>query len=119
MPGYFTDGVVDVELGQHVWAADSTLRNNIGLCAWCDYASLMDSGGGIMTLEVGGQRCRDNRGDAEMYMFELFSALATSGAGTLGIQDMRGYQAVYNHSVCVGATAVSYTHLTLPTTPYV
>jgi len=104
MPGYFTDGVVDVELGQHVWAADSTLRNNVNLCAWCHYASLMDSGGGILTLEVGGQRCRANRGDAERYMFELFAALATSGAGTLGIEDERGYRAVYRYAACVGAT---------------
>ena len=105
MPGYFTDGTVDVELGQHVFVTPSAERRSVILDTHCAPASVMDSGGGTLALEVTGQRVRANLGDAERWAYELLLALAASESGTLGVEDERGNRATFADAVCVGASA--------------
>ena len=110
MPGgYFNDGNgTHVELGEHAFATATAYRRNVirepYATPYGGAARVMDSGGGILDVEATGQRVRANMGDAERYIYELFRALAFSGAGDLGVEDNRIFRQVYGDSVCVGAT---------------
>ncbi len=106
MPGgYFNDGNgTDVELGQHAFATPTAYRRNVVREPYGLPARVMDGGGGGLDMEVTGQRVRENLGDAERYIYELFRALAASGPGELGVEDNRIFRQVFGDSVCVGAT---------------
>ena len=99
--GYFDDGTVNVELGEHVFVTPTGARRNVVLEPHDDPAVVLDSGGGAFDLEVTGQRVRDNLGDAERYIYELLLALATSEPGDLAHENNRGYRSVFGDSVCV------------------
>jgi len=105
MPGgYFNDGNGTlVELGEHAFATPTAFRRNIVHEPYGLPARVLDSGGGILDIEVTGQRVRSNLGDAERYIYELFSALAASGPGDLGVEDNRLFRQVFGDSICVGA----------------
>ena len=100
--GYFNDGTVNVEIGEHVFVMPSIPRRNIILEPHGDPATVLDSGGGILDLEVAGQRVRDNLGDAERYIYELLLGLAESDPGDLAHEDNRGHRSVMGDSVCIG-----------------
>jgi len=100
--GYFNDGTVDVEIGEHVFMTASIPRRNVVLEPHDDPAVVLDSGGGILDLEVAGQRVRDNLGDAERYIYELLLGLAVSDPGDLAHEDNRGHRSVFGDSVCLG-----------------
>lgn len=102
--GYFNDGTVSVEIGEHAFATPTPARRNILLECYFQPAFIHDSGGGVMDVQVTGQRLRANCGDAERYIYELFCALARSGAGDLGVEDNRGFRAVFGDSICVSAS---------------
>ena len=59
--GYFNDGTVNIELGAHVFALPAGARRNLTLEAPSQPAAVLDSGGGVLSLEVTGQRARANR----------------------------------------------------------
>ena len=101
--GYFNDGTVNIELGEHVFATPLGNRRNVVLEPHDAAAVVLDSGGGMLDIEVTGQRVRDNLGDAEAYIYNLFLALATSEPGYLGCEDNRGYRYVFRDAVCVSA----------------
>jgi len=109
--GYFNDGALNVELGAHAFATPGSQRRNLLLDTTAGAghsasgkARVLDSGGGVLSLSVTGQRNRANLGDCEKYIYEVFAALATSGAGTLGCEDIRGHQSTFGNSVCVSAS---------------
>jgi hypothetical protein len=103
--GYFDDGTVQVALGAHVFVTPGLRRNNLLLTPLCAPALALANGGGVLRLTVTGQALRQNLGDAERYAVELLRALATSGAGALGVEDGAGRRAVFASSVCTGAAA--------------
>ncbi len=100
--GYFNDGMVNIELGAHVFATPSGLRVNVAPEPHDEAARIHDSGGGILELEVTAQRVRANLGDAERYIYEHLHTLATSDPGDLGFEDNRGNRHVFGDSVCAG-----------------
>ncbi len=100
--GYFDDGTVHVELGAHVFATPGGRRRIVRLQPHSRPGAVLDSGGGVLELEVTGQRLRANLGDAERYIYEQLRALATSDPGELGFEDNRGYRHVFGDSVCLG-----------------
>ena len=100
--GYFNDGTLSLELGQHVFVSPTARRRNTVLMPYDEAASVLASGGGVLELKATGQRLRANLGDAERYVYEMLAALATSGAGDLAFQDNRGHQHVFSRAVCVG-----------------
>ena len=102
--GYFNDGTVDIELGEHVFASPSARRRIVTLDPHSAPAAVLDSGGGILDLEVTAQRLRENLGDAERYVYEILRALATSEPGDLGFEDNRGHRHVFGDSVCIGGS---------------
>jgi len=99
--GYFNDGTVNVELGEHVFVTPTGARRNVALEPHDDPAVVLDSGGGTFELQVTGQRVRDNLGDAERYIYQLLLALATSEPGDLAHENNRGYRSVFGDSACV------------------
>ncbi|MFW6189036.1 MAG: hypothetical protein ACOC7T_01265 [Planctomycetota bacterium] len=102
MPGgYFDDGTVHIELGEHAFATPSAGRQVLRLTG--AGARLYAHGGGLLSVAVTGQRLRDNLGDAERYVYETFRALAGAGPGVLGVADGEGRRATFGESVCVGA----------------
>ncbi len=101
--GYFDDGRIHVELGAHVFVTPSARRRNVVLAPHAHAATVLDSGGGVLSLRVTAQRVRASLGDAERYIFNLFHALACSGPGTLAFQDNLGNPAAIADSVCVAA----------------
>ena len=103
--GYFDDGTVQVALGAHVFATPAARRSNLLMTPFCSPALALHVGGGVLELTVTGQAVRDNLGDAERYAAELLRALATSGPGTLGVEDDLGRRAAFASSVCTGAVA--------------
>lgn len=104
MPGgYFDDGQMQVELGAHAFATPSAARSNLLLAPHGVPAAAMEDGGGVLHLAVTSQALRENLGDAERYVVELFRALATSGPGTLGVEDNLARRATFGRSVCAGA----------------
>lgn len=103
--GYFLDGAVSVEIGEHAFLTPSPDRRNVVLVPHDRAATLLDSGGGTVRLEVTGQRLRANLGDAERYAVELFVALAGSGPGNIGVEDQLGNRAAFAQAVCTGASA--------------
>ena len=105
MSGYFTDGTISVELGEYVFATPATQRPIAQLDPPGLPASLLDAGGGVVEVNVTAQRLRANLGDAERYGFELLQALATSGAGELGIEDARGNRYTLSDAACVSGSA--------------
>jgi hypothetical protein len=105
MGGYFTDGEVNIELGEHVFATPSVRRSSSILVPHGRPGVLLDRGGGVIELQVTGQRLRYSLGDAERYVYELFRSLALSGAGDVGIEDELGNRTVLGGCLCVGATA--------------
>jgi hypothetical protein len=105
MAGYFNDGTVDVELGEHVFATPGESRDVVSMALPGAGAVLLPSGGGMLDLEVTGQRLHDNLGDAERYTYELLLALADSDPGELGVEDSRGEQATFDQAVCLGGVA--------------
>jgi len=100
--GYFRDGVVNVEIGEHAFATPPLERRNVLLDPHAQPASVHDSGGGMIALDVTGQRVRANLGDAERYVYELFAALAESAPGALGTEDQLGNRATFAQAVCTG-----------------
>ena len=104
--GYFNDGTVNIELGEHVFVTPFGRRRNVILELHDDPASVLASGGGALELDVRAQRVRDNLGDAERYIYEYLHSLATSDPGDLGHEDNRGHHSVFGDSVCVGAEGV-------------
>ena len=68
--GYFNDGIVDMELGAHVFGTPTVYRRNLRLTPHDESAAIFDSGGGMIELQVTGQRDRANLGDAERYIYE-------------------------------------------------
>ena len=106
--GYFRAGPpyggVNIELGAHVFALPAGARRNLTLEAPYQPAAVLDSGGGVLSLEVTGQRVRANLGDAERYIYETLRTLALSDPGDLGFVDGRGHQHVYGQSVCVSGS---------------
>jgi len=105
MGGYFTDGTVNVELGEHVFATPGESRDVVSLALPEIGAVLLPSGGGMLDLEVTAQRLRDNLGDAERYAYELLLALSGSDPGALGIEDARSERATFGEAVCLGGVA--------------
>ncbi|MCK4284469.1 MAG: hypothetical protein KAX44_09150, partial [Candidatus Brocadiae bacterium] len=101
--GYFNDGVVDMELGAHVFGTPTVYRRNLRLTPHGESAAILDSGGGVIELRLTGQRLRANLGDAERYIYEHLRALARRGPGTVGFEDNRGQRTTFGGSVCVGA----------------
>ena len=101
--GYFDDGNILIELGAHAFATPSGRRRNVSITPPNLHATILDSGGGVVELQVTGQRLRTNLGDAERYVYETFRALAGSGPGTLAVQDNRGHWAQFFNCVCTGA----------------
>ncbi len=101
--GYFDDGRIHVELGAHVFVTPSARRRNVVLAPHAHAATVLDSGGGVLSLRVTAQRVRASLGDAERYIFDLFHALACSDPGTLAFQDNLGNPAAIADSVCVAA----------------
>ena len=99
--GYFNDGAVNVELGAHAFATPAGSRRNVRLDPHGRTAVVLDSGGGILSLQVTGQRLRANLGDAERYIYEMLAALASSAPGTLGIEDQLGRRATFAQAVCM------------------
>ncbi len=102
--GYFNDGTVNIELGEHVFVTPTGGRRNVVLEPHDAAAVVLASGGGTLDLEVVGQRVRDNLGDAEAYIYNIFLALATSDAGDLAHEDNRGHRSVFGDSICVSGT---------------
>jgi hypothetical protein len=105
MGGYFTDGEVHVELGEHVFLTPVARRSNALLAPPGRPGVVLDGGGGVVELTVTGQCLRHNLGDAERYAYGLFRALALSGAGDLGVEDELGSRAVFGDCLCTEATA--------------
>jgi hypothetical protein len=103
--GYFDDGIVSREIGEHAFATPSPARRNIILDPHGQAATVHDSGGGVISLDVTGQRLRENLGDAERYAYDLFVALALTDPGDLGVEDQLGHQATFAQAVCTGAAA--------------
>jgi hypothetical protein len=103
MPGYFDDGTVQVELGEHAFATPAPERRNVILEAHDRPAEVLDSGGGMMGVQVTGQRLRANLGDAERYIYELLVSLALAEPGDLGLEDSQGNRSTFGEAVCVGA----------------
>ena len=101
--GYFRDGTVNVELGEHVFVTPLARRRNVVLEPHDRAAVVLDSGGGILELEVTGQRVREDLGDAERYIYEILADLAASDPGDLGHEDNRGHRSVFGDSVCTSA----------------
>lgn len=99
--GYFNDGVVDIELGEHVFALPTARRRNVAVRLYEDPAAVHDSGGGILHLEMTVQRDRANLGDAEAYIYNQLVALAESDAGDFGYEDNRGHRHVFGDVVCL------------------
>ncbi len=104
--GYFNDGTVDIELGEHVFALPSARRRIVRLDPHSEPAAVLDSGGGILELEVTAQRLRTNLGDAERYIYEQLLALSDSGPGELAYEDNRGHRHVFGDAVCTGGSGV-------------
>jgi len=103
--GYFNDGTLNIEIGEHVFATPSGRRRIVTLDPHDQAAAVHDSGGGVLELDVTAQRVRDNLGDAERYAYEILRALALSDPGDLGFEDNRGHRHVFGDSVCVGGRA--------------
>jgi len=102
--GYFNDGTVDIELGEHVFASPSARRRIVTLDPHSAPAAVLDSGGGILDLDVRAQRVRFNLGDAERYIYEQLLALSDSGPGELAYEDNRGHRHVFGDAVCMGGS---------------
>ena len=102
--GYFNDGTINIELGAHAFALPAGRRRIVKLTPHDDPATVLDSGGGILELDLTAQRLRTNLGDAERYIYELLLALATSDPGELGYEDNRGHRHVFGDAVCDEAT---------------
>jgi len=113
--GYFDDGTIDIELGQHVFGVPATTHRALRTLPHGGPAHLHDSGGGSLELTVTGQRVRSNLGDAEWYAHVRLSALARSDPGTLACEDNRGNWMAYDHAVCIGgqATVQSFRFVTM------
>jgi hypothetical protein len=103
MPGYFDDGTWAVDLGHHVFATPSVVRRNLRLDRHDAVGVIHTAGGGSVELQVTGQRCRTNLGDAERWLYERLRALACSGPGALGCEDHVGNRAMFANCVCTGA----------------
>jgi len=103
--GYFDDGTTHIELGEHVFALPTGRRRNVRLDPHDQAARVLDSGGGVLELEVTAQRMRANLGDAERYAYEILRALALSDPGTLAYEDNRGYRHTWGRAVCTGGRA--------------
>ena len=103
--GYFNDGLVSVEIGEHAFATPGAARRNLILDPHGQAATVHDSGGGMISLDVTGQRLRENLGDAERYAYDLFLALAGTDPGDLGVEDQLGHRATFAQAVCTGAAA--------------
>ena len=103
--GYFNDGLVSVEIGEHAFATPGAARRNLILDPHGQAAAVHDSGGGMISLDVTGQRLRENLGDAERYAYDLFVALALTDPGDLGVEDQLGHRATFAQAVCTGAAA--------------
>ncbi len=101
--GYFDDGTINLELGYHVFALPAASRRIVMLDPHSAPATILDSGGGILDLEVSGSRVRESMGDAERYIYEMLFALSESGPGDLAFEDNRGHQHVFGDAVCTGA----------------
>jgi len=106
MAGYFDDGAVSVEIGEHAFATPAARRRNLTLDVAGQPSKTFDDGGGILTLQVTGQRLRANLGDAERWIYELLAALAASSPGDLGCEDQRGHRATFAQAVCTGGSGV-------------
>ena len=102
--GYFNDGTVNIELGEHAFATPAPQRRNVALEAAGRPSVVLDDGGGMMALAVTGQRLRANLGDAERYIYEMLAALAGSAAGELGCEDQLGNRATFSQAVCTGGS---------------
>jgi hypothetical protein len=100
--GYFSDGTTHIALGAHVFALPAGRRRNVSLEPHSQPATVLDSGGGILELEVTAQCLRSSLGDAERFIYEMLRALALSGIGDMGVEDGRGYRHVYGDAVCLG-----------------
>ena len=103
--GYFETDTIHVELGEHVFFTPAGRRRVAVRQPHSTPARVLPSGGGVLELEVTGQRLRANLGDAERYVYEHLHALATSGPGFLGAEDNRGNRHVFADAVCVSARA--------------
>ncbi len=101
--GYFKDGTMSVELGEHAFWVPAGLRRNVTLDPIGRVARVLDSGGGALELAVTGQALRANLGDAERYIYEHLRALAASAPGELGAQDHLARQVTAGQAVCVAA----------------
>ncbi len=104
MSGYFKDGTISVELGEHAFWVPAGLRRNVTLDPIGRVARVLDSGGGTLELAVTGQALRANLGDAERYIYEHLRALAASDPGELGAEDHLARQVTAGQAVCVAAS---------------
>ena len=102
MPGYFDDGTA-LDLGYHVFASPTAYRRNLRLDPHDAPGVVHGSGGGIIELQVTGQRARANLGDAERWLYERLLALACTEPGELGCEDDLGNRATFGQCVCTGA----------------
>jgi len=102
--GCFNDGTIDIELGEHVFAVPELERPVVRLAPHDAAGVLLDTGGGLLRLDLVGQRVRANLGDAERYVYEKLRALALSEPGTLCFRDNRGHDATFAQAVCIGAS---------------
>lgn len=103
--GYFETDTIHIELGEHVFFTPTGRRLLTVREPHSRPARMLPSGGGVLEVELTGQRLRENLGDAERYVYEHLHALATSGPGRLGAEDNRGKRHVFADAVCVSAHA--------------
>jgi len=101
--GFFSDGITEVELGEHAFATPAAGRVNLLNAAPGRPARLLDAGGGVLELHLTAQCVRDNLGDAEQYIHDKLHALAGAGPGVLGVEDPRGNRATFGDAVCISA----------------
>lgn len=100
---YFDDDEFDLDLGYHGFGLPAAQRANLRVEPPDAPSALFDSGGGLHTITVTGQRIRDNIGDAERWIYEVLRRLACSGPGVLAYEDNLGNSATFDDAVCVGA----------------
>jgi hypothetical protein len=104
MGGYFNDGTVNVEIGEHAFATPAASRRSRSLDVAGRPSTVLDDGGGMLTLQVTGQRLRANLGDAEKYIYDLLVSLAGSTPGVLGCEDQLGHRAAFSQAVCIAGS---------------
>lgn len=111
---YFDDGAVNVELGEAGHGDPQFAREVLRIKLGNRPAAVHGAGGGEQDIRLETGRERENLGDAEKYAYELFTSLATSEHGTLGVRDWRSSDELHEHvwadAICIEASATIEAH---------